>query len=127
MMENLDYEVVRDDKFYELTIPKYEQTGDSVFYEVHLKDLVANRDYIRSFRFKEFKEFYENLKKLEVLFILVLALIARVPQNTHLEKDKQESQNDSGKKINFGELFQHFGQWPIRPRSTSNKEIYSSL
>lgn len=51
MRNKSDYEVIRDDKFFELTIPKFEKNGDAVFYEVHLKDLVSHRDYVRLFRF----------------------------------------------------------------------------
>lgn len=79
MRNKSDYEVIRDDKFFELTIPKFEKNGDAVFYEVHLKDLVSHRDYVRLFRFNEFKDFYDSFKKMEVLLLVMLDITARIP------------------------------------------------
>lgn len=53
-----DFDFARNDKFYSLTIPKYVLDDDTVLYEFHLKDLVTNREYIHTFRFKELKEIY---------------------------------------------------------------------
>lgn len=47
-----EFDFSRNDKVYELTIPNYSFTGDSVYYEVHLQDLVQNQIYIHYFRFK---------------------------------------------------------------------------
>ena len=64
--QNCEFDFTRNDKFYELTIPAYSHIGDSVYYEVHLKDLVQNQIFIHSFRFKELKEYHEQLLELKV-------------------------------------------------------------
>jgi hypothetical protein len=67
MDNNKEFDVNRDDKFYEIKIPSYYYIGDSVFYEVHLKDFIRGSNHICSFRFNEFKSVHENLIKLKVL------------------------------------------------------------
>lgn len=61
-----EFDFTRNDKFYELTIPYYSHSGNLVLYEVHLRDLVQNKLYVHSFRYKELKEFHENLLELKV-------------------------------------------------------------
>lgn len=56
--QGCEYDFSRNDKFYELTIPSYSHVGDSVYYQVHLRDLVLNQTYVHNFRFKELKEFH---------------------------------------------------------------------
>ena len=53
---NNEFDFTRNDKFYALTIPKYIIEDDTVLYEFHLKDLIANREYVHLYRFKELKE-----------------------------------------------------------------------
>jgi hypothetical protein len=55
MDNNKEFDFGRNDRFYELTIPSYFHIGDSVFYEVNLKDLVKGSNHICSFRFNDFK------------------------------------------------------------------------
>lgn len=50
-MDNKEFDFGRNDRFYDLTIPTYYHIGDSVFYEVNLKDLVTGLKYTCSFRF----------------------------------------------------------------------------
>jgi len=55
-MENLKYfDTNKSDRFYELTIPTYHHVGDSVYYNVFIKDLVKIQEYRCSFRFNDFK------------------------------------------------------------------------
>lgn len=66
---NKEFDFGRNDKFFDLTIPTYYHIGDSVFYEINLKDLVRGSVHICSFRFNDFKSVYENLTKLKVHFV----------------------------------------------------------
>ena len=47
-----EFDLTRNDKFYKLSIPNYTHYKDSVFYEIHLKDLVKNQTYVHEFRYK---------------------------------------------------------------------------
>jgi hypothetical protein len=51
-----EFDFTRNDKLYALSIPKYILEDDTVLYEFHLKDLIANREHVHTFRFKELKE-----------------------------------------------------------------------
>lgn len=53
-----EFDFTRNDKFYTLTIPKYNTDEDTVMYEFRLKDLVTNKEYTHHFRFKELKEIH---------------------------------------------------------------------
>ncbi len=48
----IEFDFTRNDKFFTLTIPKFLIEDDTVQYEFHLKDLVANKEYVHMFRFK---------------------------------------------------------------------------
>ena len=85
---NNDFDFTRNDKFYTLTIPNYILEDDTVQYEFHLRDLVANKDYSYLFRFKELKEVYDTLNVLKVYIYITSARVARFPQNTFLEKNQ---------------------------------------
>lgn len=61
-----EFDFTRNDKFYALNIPNYILEDDTVLYEFHLKDLINNRVYVRTFRFKELKEISESLTVLKV-------------------------------------------------------------
>lgn len=64
------FDFIKNDRFYDLTIPNYSHVGDSVFYEVNLKDLIQGCRYVCSFRFNDLKLINENLQKLKVQILL---------------------------------------------------------
>ncbi len=66
MDKTKDFDFTKNDRFYELTIPSYYHQGESVFYEISLKDLVQGKKYLCAYRFNEFKLIHENLQKLKV-------------------------------------------------------------
>jgi hypothetical protein len=41
-------------------------------YEVHLKDLVNNKEFINFFRFKDLKEVHEDLMNLKVYSMIIV-------------------------------------------------------
>lgn len=58
MLQDNDLELIRNDKFYELSIPIYCHSGDSVLYEIHLRDLIQNREFTRFMRFNDLKDYH---------------------------------------------------------------------
>lgn len=71
--EKAEFDFSRNDKFYSLTIPRYSSYDDVVMYEVHLKDLVNNKEYINFFRFKDLKEIHEELSNLKVKYFSIIS------------------------------------------------------
>lgn len=72
MLQPPKYELIRDDKLYEFTIPGYRAMNDSIYYQVHLKDLSQNQEYVALLRFKDFNEFHEQYTKLKVSIFVIL-------------------------------------------------------
>lgn len=64
MNKEMDYDLTRNDKVYELKIPDYIQLKDVVFYNFELKDLLLNKKHCKLFRYSDLKEIHEKLGKL---------------------------------------------------------------
>lgn len=66
-MDNIkEFDFIKNDRFFDLTIPSYYHQGQSVFYQISLKDLVQGKKYLSAYRFNELKLIHENLLKLKV-------------------------------------------------------------
>lgn len=59
-------DVAKSDNLYQLAIPTYHHQGDSVYYDIVIKDLVRVQEYRCSFRFTDLKAIHEKISKLEV-------------------------------------------------------------
>lgn len=64
MNREIDYDLTRNDKVYELKIPDYVQLKDAVFYNFELKDLLHSKKHCKLFRYSDLKEIHEKLGKL---------------------------------------------------------------
>ena len=55
MNREIDYDLTRNDKVYELKIPDYVQLKDAVFYNFELKDLLHSKKHCKLFRYSDLK------------------------------------------------------------------------
>ena len=123
-MSNQEFDLTRNDKFYELRIPSYIHAKDCVYYEFHLKNLVKNKSYVKMYRFKELKEIHEQLKEMQVNHLSTLVRTASFPQNALLEKDQQRSSADQGTEEHAAQVLFHHRQWPIHKRHQGNQTVH---
>ena len=56
-----DFDFARNDCYYQLTIPSYHRQDKTIFYELRLKDMCANKTYHHSIRYKQLKHIHEDL------------------------------------------------------------------